>query len=733
MPRSCLSSQDGIFHIVPVCHYRGEFAGLVRQAYQEVKPDRVAIELPNFLGPGLQKAVNRFPQLSILSYEVEGGQTMVLPIEPTDPFAEAARSAAQEGKPVHYIDLHVQGYQPNQDWVPDSASLTAIGFEAWWGEWEKVDRRSQAPQDLEREGHMVQNLRSLRQLYPQSRFLVICGAMHALNILQGLNLENWESRSFEEVAPPAEVVLYQPDLDSARQISCEIPLYMTIYELNRGGEGPESTWQAPPQAEPPQEPEPSPLADLSKQEVFDSISALLGMKKKIKSPSLKSSHLKSVAEYLTRLQQKPLVLSDLLDSIRDSSSAEDIKLPHLPPAPRVKAFTFRQMDDRRGELLALYRHILEHCGLDRHRILVQAVEHASLFYKENTGDTIVRWQKDVLFQFLRNYASLKGRLLPGVFEMIMGARGVADDNFSYEIWDLLTFYPWAELDPDVPALRIDADQLFLGGRRVHEWTFHRRLPRLRQVSQRIPVKKRAEEEKSGEWAEDFNKGTLCSYPPEDLVIEDYGRYLQKKAVSMLSMEKTRVEPFSTTILDGIDMRETLRNWHEKTIYVKESQRITGGVGAVVIIFDHDAGDGRYPWKMTWHGEHAQESDMSFYATPIQNKIVGPGIARCEYGGLMLSYPNRRLSDVWTDPYYAGCQSKAEVLLMAALDYSLEKHIVYVAAQPPRSTFKSVAGKLGRKIVYIPIGQLSPQSLKKIRVFHVLSGHRLRKIAKDYIW
>jgi hypothetical protein len=251
--------------------------------------------------------------------------------------------------------------------------------------------------------------------------------------------------------------------------------------------------------------------------------------------------------------------------------------------------------------------------------------------------------------------------------------------------------------------------------------------------QRLPFKKREEEKDKDSWSEDFSRGTLCSYPPEDLVIEDYGRYLQKKAVSMLSLEKTRVEPFSTSILDGIDMRETLRNWHEKKIYVRESQRISGGVGAVVIIFDIDPGDKKYPWKMTWHGEHAQESDMAFYATPVTHKIVGPGIARCEYGGLMLSYPNHRLADVWSDAYYAGCQSKAEVLLMAAVDYSLEKHIVYVAAEAPRSHFKTLASRLGRKIVYIPIGQLSPLSLKKIRVFHALSGHQRRKIAKDYIW
>jgi hypothetical protein len=57
----------------------------------------------------------------------------------------------------------------------------------------------------------------------------------------------------------------------------------------------------------------------------------------------------------------------------------------------------------------------------------------------------------------------------------------------------------------------------------------------------------------------------------------------------------------------------------------------------------------------------------------------------------------------------------------------------VAAKPPRSIFKTIASRAGRTVVYIPIGQLSPVSLKKIRVAHVLDGYDKREIAKDYLW
>ena len=70
--------------------------------------------------------------------------------------------------------------------------------------------------------------------------------------------------------------------------------------------------------------------------------------------------------------------------------------------------------------------------------------------------------------------------------------------------------------------------------------------------------------------------------------------------------------------------------------------------------------------------------------------------------------------------------------MAALDYCLEKNVVYVAADKPSGWCQSMAARLGKKIIYLPIGIFSPVTLKKIRQFHVLDGHHVRRYAKDYI-
>lgn len=200
----------------------------------------------------------------------------------------------------------------------------------------------------------------------------------------------------------------------------------------------------------------------------------------------------------------------------------------------------------------------------------------------------------------------------------------------------------------------------------------------------------------------------------------------------MSEERERVEPFTTSLHDGIDIRETIRNWHEGKIYVRHSERIDGDVGSVVVVFD-DSHDDKYDYLTTWLGEHQNESDMAFYSTFPFDHMVGPGIGRAEYGGFLMTLPPRRMYDVWSDPDYDLAETKAERLLFAGLDYSIGKIVVYVAPKPPRSIFRSIADRLGHKILYVPLGQLSPAKLKKIRVVHVLDSHSRRLEAKDYIW
>ena len=45
----------------------------------------------------------------------------------------------------------------------------------------------------------------------------------------------------------------------------------------------------------------------------------------------------------------------------------------------------------------------------------------------------------------------------------------------------------------------------------------------------------------------------------------------------------------------------------------------------------------------------------------------------------------------------------------------------------------LAEQFGLKIVHLPIGTISPTTIKRIRVMHILSGYDKRDIAREYIW
>ncbi|MFQ5718985.1 MAG: hypothetical protein ACE5IK_05510 [Acidobacteriota bacterium] len=334
-----------------------------------------------------------------------------------------------------------------------------------------------------------------------------------------------------------------------------------------------------------------------------------------------------------------------------------------------------------------------------------------------------------LFRYARNCSLLERALAPDFYTLVLAARGIADDSFAWHVWNTgATYEPSASAD-NRAALRITLEDLDRAGRQVRfERPLRRRRRPLRLVRPR-PVERRP-----GAWKEQWDGQGPCSFPPEDIVIEGYGRFLAHKAKGILAADQSRSEPFTTSLLDGIDFRETIRNLaHDGRIWVHQRIPVKGDVGAVVLLFDPDDAAGRYVHRMTWQGEHDQESDMALYSTPPGEQIVGPGVARCEYGGLLLTWPPGRMYLVWEDPEFAVARTPGEHLLLAGLDYASERLVVHVAPSPPRSFARQYAANRGRRIVHVPIGQLSPPALARIRTFHMLDGKQVRAYARDYVW
>ena len=227
----------GNLSCLPVCHYRLEFAELVRAQFAKDPPDCLALELPSHLADAYKRAISRLPEVSILLFEDASRQTVYLPVEPVDPFAEAARSALELGIPVHLVDINLEeAYPPFRDPVPDPYALHKIGpkvyYEAFRTVWK--EKIKDHPLDIRREQGMAAHLQDL--LDKHRKVLFVCGMIHAEGVIKRLGQP--QATPLHRVhSPPFQVFHLHPScLD---EVMATFPLLSALYETRRKGLPPE--------------------------------------------------------------------------------------------------------------------------------------------------------------------------------------------------------------------------------------------------------------------------------------------------------------------------------------------------------------------------------------------------------------------------------------------------------------------------------------------------------------
>lgn len=371
---------------------------------------------------------------------------------------------------------------------------------------------------------------------------------------------------------------------------------------------------------------------------------------------------------------------------------------------------------------------------DRHELIIKLMKSAAEYFSAQTHQEVPEYVRLTWVKFLRKWLKFKGELLPDLYHLVSAARSAMDEDFAYHVHEFLAEFEWSNDPFDPAAVLLDEDNLMFHG---HKIILHKKLRTLFPSSHRYRMKA----VNSAKWREhlkrnwetaDSNEVDICSYPPEDVEVERWGSALIKHANHLLQTVQTNSEPFVADFGNGPDIRETLRKYYEKRIYVKTGDEGGMEFGSVVVIFDPDVRSVHYPFQMTWLGEHSQESDMAFYSTLPGSKVVGPGISRMEHGGFMMSYPPLRMYDIWRDPSFDFINTRHERLLVAGLAYSEKPGVVYVAKTPPAAKWKKLAKSMGKRIIYIPLGSLNPLHVKRMRTFHMLKNKGLRNTAHEFM-
>ena len=462
---------------------------------------------------------------------------------------------------------------------------------------------------------------------------------------------------------------------------------------------------------------------------------------RVKRPVLFNLHPDSLGEVLPA---GPLV--DALFELRRSMPPPEPAIKEDPAAARARArASTRGLEVIEGQVEepeALTRRLFlelapdarvdtpRYAGLDRQQVLLGVLQAARRLYRRRTDLEVPAWQWRGLDRTLFKFARAEGRLLPDPYQVLAAARGAVDDNYAWEVHALLQTYPWQTEWADLPSTTISADQLKLGSRAIR---IRRRLPRSIRRLKRFPVRQRPTTADPEAWLEEFEDAHIVSYPPEDLEVESFAGELKERGRGVFHADQARSEPFTTSLLDGVDVRETLRHFDQGRVYVREDLSGSGDADTVVVIFEREDTD-RYPFRMTWLGEHQNESDMAFYSTDPLSNVAGPGVARCEHGGFMLIFPPMQLYDVWRIPEYQRITARPdEILTLAALDYSRRRNVMHVGPKPPAPFLQSIARSLGRRLVHLPLGRFDPERIKRLRTCHILNGKKRREDVRKYLW
>ena len=333
------------------------------------------------------------------------------------------------------------------------------------------------------------------------------------------------------------------------------------------------------------------------------------------------------------------------------------------------------------------------------------------------------------FQYLRNLSLIEKRLTPDLYSIIIAAKQIFGDQFAVKLAETAREYPYdRELPYESFEMGIHHARL-PDGEMVH---MKSRLPGP-PVSWRScdlqPAPQKTQKEK---WEMSWNPYRHCSWPPEDVAIERFRTHVKDAALSMMGHDLARYEKFTTSMKDGLDIRETLRNWHTGELYVKVLPPSTGTLDCVVMLFDPPSDPRDYPWRVTWFAETQDESTLSLFATDYREEMVGPGIGLSVYGGAMFLFPPRSIPDIWVDRRFDFCDTLEERLIAAGCHYSEEKHIAVLSPVPPGRGWKQLAKRYGKKLIHIPLSRFSQSTIQQLRMFHVLNGQEVRSYAANFI-
>lgn len=362
-------------------------------------------------------------------------------------------------------------------------------------------------------------------------------------------------------------------------------------------------------------------------------------------------------------------------------------------------------------------------------LLISARESYQREFKNRARRITPKLLAQVL-KYARNLTLIARRFTPQLVDIVTAAQQMAGDGFAQQVLETAKMYRYEESPGLLQSVSMSIHRARLPDGQLCDAVS--RLPGPPIIWKDLELIPRADKKQIQDWQQKWNPYAQCSWPPEDTVVENFRQTVFDRAKELMGADLVQTEKFTTSIRDGIDIRETVRHWFDDEIHVKILPPTRGSLNVAVMLFDSPADPREYPWRTTWFAEHKDESTLAFYASDFSQQPVGPGICLSTYGGALFIYPPLAIPDIWQDSRLDFASTLEERLLGAACLHSEHKHIALVSSAPPGPAWRQLARKFKKAWVHLPLGRFSDLTIQQLRMVHVLNGKEVRSYAANYI-
>lgn len=370
---------------------------------------------------------------------------------------------------------------------------------------------------------------------------------------------------------------------------------------------------------------------------------------------------------------------------------------------------------------------------------------ASKNYNDWTKLDINAAQERDYFRFSYRLAQDRNMFFPSIFDILVAGSAVVDSNFSYELMKECKKFPENEkLASSLPEIHLPLDHFFKHTEKVSIEKFSTiqskkkfkktKLKAVEKISQQKNITPISEEKYADNtWVHEDHPYS-CSFPSEDIFMEKLALDIKKNMSDKLKSQEINYQELQTDFYEGLDIRETIRNWHKEKIIVKELHN-TGkpDIGTVVFSFADPAKDSYYSWRSFWLAEQHDDSNLMFYATPFKDNLIGPGIAKSEFGGFAVIPLPSSIENPWGNPFIQHyARNATECLILAGALSTNHKSILFISNHPPSQHIAKILKQSRKNIIYAKLDEFPQEDIRLVRTFHILAEAGVRNYAQKYI-